>query len=83
MSKVDFGDQVRVIKDSCEGTYEDLVGKTVTVVEVDETEEPEIPYTYLVTGTGRPTKSEYLEGDEEVVVCTDVEVVSRQNDELI
>lgn len=69
--QIKFGDKVRILKDTCEGFYSDLVGKTVSVVDVYDNDSKNDTM-LLVTGTGRQTKSEYLEDDEEIVWIGDV-----------
>lgn len=67
---MEFGDRVKIVNDSVEGFYHDLINKTVTVVGEFETDTDE--RFFLVTGTGRPSNNPYLEHDEEVVYGKDL-----------
>ena len=66
---------VKIIQDTCDGFYEDLIGKEFEVIEVENTEDDEIKM-YKIR-IDRPSYDPYLEGKfEELVASTDIEIVS-------
>ena len=66
------GSQVKIIADTCDGNYEDMIGKMVTVVEETEMDDNMMLYTVL---TGRKSNNTYLDNGEEIVYSGDVELV--------
>lgn len=78
-----LANKVKILKDSCDGFYEDLVGKVCVVLEYEPYEDEdeitgvhEYEMFYLVA-TDRPSKNPYREGEKaELVWAGDVEAVS-------
>ncbi|MFS0672037.1 hypothetical protein [Ornithinibacillus sp. 179-J 7C1 HS] len=73
MEKTIIGGKIKIMADTCENLYQDLIGKTVTVVDMEVMDDN--MFFYTVTGTGRKSKSPYLKGDEEIVFGRDVEII--------
>lgn len=75
--------KVKIMKDTCEGFYEDLIGKEVQVLEYEPYEEEEdflgesVYEMFYLVGAGRPSSDPYKEGrSEELVWEGDIEVTS-------
>ncbi|GAB4074755.1 hypothetical protein GCM10028778_22580 [Barrientosiimonas marina] len=66
--------QVKVIKDTAEGEYADLIGEEITVVEELETDDPYVSM-YLAV-TNRMSPNPYLNDNEEIILEDDIKVIS-------
>lgn len=69
---LDHGQNIKVIADTVDGEYADLIGKEIMVIEECETDE-ELQF-FLCYVPGRERQDEYLGKDEVIVMGDDIEI---------